>query len=329
MQHIDKIVKLHNLLKYRRTPISGKELDKQLGCSKSTRQRLAEELRDHLNAPLICDRSEGGYYYDRNDPRYPFELPGIWLTAEELQALIACQHLLGNLAPGLLRNEIGQLRDHLEKLLDRSPGVKSPQLNRIKILSQAYRSRNDELFLTLVQALFNQQQLHIQYHARSDDQTSERPVSPQNLVLYKDNWYLDAYCHQRNQPRTFALDRIKAATINGRPAYLLEPDTLQQHFGSSYGIFAGTPEHTAILNFSAQAGRWVADECWHSQQQSQWLDDGRYQLRIPFNRHEELLMDILKYGAEVEVVEPGFLRELVRQKAEQLLILYCQSVPKM
>ncbi|OAI10306.1 hypothetical protein A1507_21645 [Methylomonas koyamae] len=322
MQHLDKIVKLHKLLKSRHTSISGPEIEKELECSKATRQRVIADLRDRLNAPLVCDRSAGGYYYDRDDPRHPFELPGIWLSAEELQALIACQHLLGNLAPGLLRNEIGQLRDHLEKLLTRSPGVKSPQLGRIKILSQAYRSRNDELFLTLVQALFNQRQLHIQYHARSDDKTSERPVSPQNLVLYKDNWYLDAYCHQRNEPRTFALDRIKSATINGQPAYLLEPDSLQQHFGSSYGIFAGTPKHTAILNFSAKAGRWVADETWHSRQQFEWLTDGRYQLRIPFNRHEELLMDVLKYGAEVEVVEPEFLRELVRDQAERMLARY-------
>ncbi|MBS4029668.1 MAG: WYL domain-containing protein [Ignavibacteriales bacterium] len=290
MHHIDKIVKLHNLLKNRRTPISGPEIERALGCSKATRQRLVDDLRDRLNAPLICNRSAGGYYYDRDDPRHPFELPGIWLSAEELQALIACQHLLGNLAPGLLRNEIGQLRGHLEKLLDRSPGVKSPQLGRVKILSQAYRNRNDDLFLTLVQALFDQQKLLIHYHARGDDQTSRRPVSPQNIVLYKDNWYLDAYCHQREEPRTFALDRIKTATAIGEAAYLLDPDTLQQHFGSSYGIFAGKPKHTAILNFSAKAGRWVADECWHSQQECEWLADGRYQLRIPFNGHEELLL---------------------------------------
>lgn len=321
MQHIDKAIKLHNLLKNRRTPISGPDIERLLACSKATRLRLANELRDRLNAPLLCERGIG-YYYDRDDPRHPFELPGIWLSAEELQALVACQHLLGNLAPGLLRNEIGQLRSHLEKLLDRSPGIKTPQLGRIKILSQAYRSRNDDLFLTLVQALFAQQRLLIDYHARSDDQTSERPVSPQNLILYKDNWYLDAYCHHREEPRTFALDRIRSATASGEPAQLLDPATLQQHCGSSYGIFAGTPEHTAVLNFSAKAGRWVSDETWHSEQKCEWLTDGRYQLRIPFNRHEELLMDVLKYGAEVEVVAPEFLRELVREQAERMLVLY-------
>ncbi|MBS3965369.1 MAG: WYL domain-containing protein [Methylomonas sp.] len=322
MQHIDKIFKLHNLLKTRRTPISGKDIDAKLGLSKATRQRLVDALRDHLNAPLVCDRALGGYFYDRNDPRHPFELPGIWFTAEELQALIACQQLLGNLTPGLFHNEIDQLSQHLKKLLTRNSQADLSQLARIKILNQAYRHGNDNLFLQIVNSLFSEHRLTIDYHARSDDSISQRQVSPQALVRYRDNWYLDAYCHLRQQPRSFALDRIRTVSIDNQPAHRLEADLLQQHFGSAYGIFAGTPKHTAILNFSAQAARWVADEHWHSQQQSQWLTDGRYQLRIPFNRHEELLMDILKYGAEVEVVEPEFLRELVREAVERMLAVY-------
>lgn len=321
MQYLDKLFKVHNLLKHRRTPIPAAELDQTLELKLPTRKRIIKDLRERLGAPL-CNKRGQGYYYDRDDPRGPFELPGLWLSAEELQALIACQHLLSNLAPGFLSSEIDRLREHLQKLLGRIPGVKVPQLSRIKILSQAYRPRNDALFLTIAEALFNQQKLSIEYHARSDDQTSQRQVSPQNLVLYRDNWYLDAYCHSRQQPRTFALDRIRAAKPDRQPAEFIDPQTLHQHYGASYGIFAGQAQHTAILRFSAQAARWVADETWHSQQQSQWLDDGRYQLSIPFNRHEELLMDILKWGAEVEVIEPVFLRDLLRQTAEKLLAKY-------
>ena len=320
MQYIDKIFKMHNLLKDRRTPISGADIDARLNCTKATRQRIIKDLRA-LGAPLSSVRNQG-YFYARDDPRGRFELPGLWLSAEELQALIACQHLLGNLTPGLLKSEIGQLREHLQKLLDRVHGVNLPQLVHIKILSQAFRQRNDTLFLTIAEALFNQQQLHIDYHARSDDQLSQRNISPQNLVLYKDNWYLDAYCHQRNEPRTFALDRIARAKANDLTATSIDPETLHQHYGASYGIFAGQAKHTALLNFSAHAARWVADEHWHSQQQGQWLADGSYQLIIPFNRHEELLMDILKWGAEVEVVEPEFLRTLVRQTAENIVTKY-------
>jgi proteasome accessory factor C len=322
VQHIDKIFKLHNLLKQRRTPISGAALDQTLECNKSTRYRLLQHLRQDLNAPVICDRAAGGYSYDRDDPRYPFELPGLWFNAQELQALIACQHLLADLTPGLFGDEIGQLRQHLETLLTRNPQLSLPKLECIKILGQAYRSRNDALFSRLAEALFQQKQLKIRYHARSDDQISVRTVSPLGLVLYKDNWYLDAYCHLRQQPRSFALDRIQQADIGSIAAHTIAPEQLHRHFGAAYGIFAGAPQHTAVLNFSARAARWVADEHWHSDQQSQWLGDGRYQLSIPFNRHEELLMDILKFGPQVEVVEPEFLRDLLKQTARQMVAVY-------
>lgn len=327
MQFIDKIFKLHNLLKLRRTPISGPEIDAALRCGKATRQRVIADLRDRLGAPLVCARGRG-YYYDRDDPRGVFELPGLWLSAQELQALIACQHVLVNLAPGLLANEIGQLRDHLEQLLGRTQGVKLPQLARIRILSQAYRQRNDPLFLLIATALFNERQLQIEYQARgSGGYCGARVVSPQNLVLYKDNWYLDAYCHYRDQLRTFALDCIGRAETLDAPSRLIDSRQLHQHFGNSYGIFAGPAEHVAVLQFSAQAARWVADEHWHSQQQSRRLPDGGYQLTIPFNRHEELLMDILKYGAEVEVIEPLFLRDLVKRTAERMLTTYATQNP--
>jgi predicted DNA-binding transcriptional regulator YafY len=94
----------------------------------------------------------------------------------------------------------------------------------------------------------------------------------------------------------------------------IAPEQLQQHFAHSYGIFSGSPQHLAILAFSAERARWVADEHWHTQQQSLWLEDGRYQLTIPFNDHRELLMDILKHGAEVEVMAPWFLVEAVKEQ---------------
>lgn len=67
----------------------------------------------------------------------------------------------------------------------------------------------------------------------------------------------------------------------------------------------------------------MADEHWHPQQQSQILENGRYELRIPYSDPRELVMDILKHGAEVEVLAPQALRDEVasqlKRGAEQYL----------
>ena len=78
---------------------------------------------------------------------------------------------------------------------------------------------------------------------------------------------------------------------------------------SSYGIFSGQPKAWATIRFSSHAARWVADEHWHSQQQGEWLPDGRYELSVPYSNSRELLMDVLKYGPDAEVVAPVPLRE--------------------
>lgn len=66
-----------------------------------------------------------------------------------------------------------------------------------------------------------------------------------------------------------------------------------------------------MLRFTPERARWVADEHWHPQQQSLLLGDGSYELRIPYSDSRELIMDILKHGAEVEVIAPEELRREV------------------
>ena len=96
---------------------------------------------------------------------------------------------------------------------------------------------------------------------------------------------------------------------------------LVTHLAGSYGIFSGPPKGVATILFSAKAARWVADEHWHSQQQGRFLPDGRYELKVPYSGARELLMDVLHYGADAEVVEPVALRE----QARSLLMMALQK----
>jgi predicted DNA-binding transcriptional regulator YafY len=67
----------------------------------------------------------------------------------------------------------------------------------------------------------------------------------------------------------------------------------------------------ATLRFTPERARWVAPEQWHPQQRSRVEADGSYVLEVPYTQVPELLMDILKYGADVEVVGPAELGEAV------------------
>jgi predicted DNA-binding transcriptional regulator YafY len=133
---------------------------------------------------------------------------------------------------------------------------------------------------------------------------------------------LDAYCHKREALRSFAVDRISASRSLDQAALEFSDAELDVHFSSSYGIFAGKPKETAVLLFSPERARWVADEQWHPQQQGTLLPDGSYELRIPYANASELVMDILKHGAGVEVLEPAELRQEVIARLRAVIKKY-------
>lgn len=314
MDKFDRIYALDSILRRNRYPASKQSLLDELRCSKATLERDIKYLREQLNAPLICDKDGNGYWYDRKNNSELYELPGLWFSAAELHALITVSQLLHNVQSELIDKHIEPIKKRIEKLLDRQAKNPGDISKRISIQPIAVRATNSDIFRGVSSALIERKQIAIEYHGRERDETTQRIVSPQHLIYYRDNWYLDAYCHQRHAMRNFALDRIRNARVQTDAAVEIEKDKIIDFRKNTYGILQGDTQRTAVLRFTPHRARWIADEQWHPQQQSQWLPDGRYELRVPYADPRELILDIMKYGPEVEVVAPVELRQAVAEK---------------
>jgi proteasome accessory factor C len=317
----DRIYKLHQVLRDRRTPISRADLTVKMECSDPTIYRLINTLRDTLHAPVHYDDGRGGYYYERTADGGTYELPGLWFNAHELQALLVFERLFEYLDPGLLREHLLPLSRRIDELFNNKRLGLTEAANRVRVLGMAARPTG-EWFQVLASATLQRRKLRLGYHGRERDSVTERTVSPQRIVHYRDNWYLDAWCELRKGLRSFAVDRVKSASETNDKAQDIAEKDLNDHYASSYGIFAGKANRMAVLLFSKERARWVADERWHPEQAGQYLVDGRYELRIPYRDERELVMDILRHGADVEVVSPKPLRENIKIQLNQLLKLY-------
>lgn len=321
MSKVERLYHLHNILNQRRTPISRQELMERLGCSQATLYRLVGELRDFLGAPIEQDPDTRGYYYDRQLEQH-FELPGIWISPDELQALLTARQVLGDVQPGLLEGELASLQTRISNLL-RDKGVETAEGDsRIHIQPVAARAVPGHLFQDVLGALVQRRQLDIRYHGRRRDEVSERRISPQRLTQYRNSWYLDAWCHRAEGLRSFALERITELTLTDEDALEVPVADLAKHFDTSYGIFSGPAEHRAVIRFSPEMSRWVAEEQWHPDQAGHFDEDGAWVLELPFSGHRELVMDILRYGPEAEVLGPEFLRAAVRDSARKTAGFY-------
>ncbi len=310
MDRYERIIALHRVLQAARRPVTVARLQDELACSRATVYRDLAFLRDGLMAPLVGD-GEAGFRYDTSDDGR-FELPGLWLNSEELHALLAAQQLLARSSGGMLSSALAPLQQRVEKLLDAHSGGKTWPVERVRVIPHRGRRMDEHVFRVVASSVLERRTLSFDYRARSTDEKSRRTVSPQRLTHYRDNWYMDAWDEEKQDLRSFSVDRISGARFVDGAARDVPDEALNAHLAGSYGIFSGAPKGWATIVFSAKAARWVADEQWHSQQQGRYLPDGRFELKVPYSVSRELLMDVLHYGGDAEVVEPRSLREQMR-----------------
>ena len=302
--------------------VSRRQFLDALEVSPATFKRDLEYLRDRLAAPIVWDRERRGYCYEQSAEGEQFQLPGLWFNTSEIQALLSMDALLANLQPGVLSNHIEPLRSRIRMLLDEGDHSADEIARRLRIIPHSAKSYRSENFQALCQALLSRKRVDMAYYSRPTDSVSDRQVSPQRLIYYRDNWYLDAWCHLRRGLRSFAVDAIKSLSIASEAAKEVDEALLNSELESGYGIFSGAVTSEAVLRFSPETARWVSRETWHPQQSSEYDEAGYYLLRVPYSQDTELVMDILKYGAEVEVLEPPELRDKVGERSAETAALY-------
>jgi len=316
MDRTERFYKIEKLLRQRKVA-SFAALQTELEVSRSTLKRDLDYLRTRMNAPIEWSRQAGGYRFaqspELSDPAH--ELPGLWFSSSEIHALLTMQHLLAGLdTGGLLTLHVAPLMDRLNALLGSASNDAQEVRRRVRIIALANRPVRPGHFQTIGSALLQRKRLALTYTARGTGEATEREVSPLRLVHYRDNWYLDAWCHLRRGLRNFAVDAITNAHLLDTPAKEVSDVKLDALFGPSYGIFSGSRIRWARLRFSTERARWVAQEQWHPEQTGQVESDGSYLLRIPYADHRELIMDILKHGAHCEVLGPASLRQAVAEE---------------
>lgn len=319
MDRYERIFALHHRLKESRYPVPGPVLEEALGCSRATLYRDVGFLRDVLHAPLLS--TDAGFFYDRLHAD-KFELPGLWFNSDELHALLATHELLNRSGADVLGGALEPLRERIDALLaDQHDGKRLP-IERIRVIGSYTRKRDESVFRMVAGAVLERKRLGFEYNARSTGQLTARTVSPQRLTHYRDNWYLDALDHERAALRSFSVDRIRKPHVLKEPADDVPEQELSELLSDSYGIFSGRARQVATIVFSSEAARWVADEHWHSRQEGRYLDDGSYELKVPYSNPRELLMDVLRYGADARIVAPVSLRELAKSRLQLALSQY-------
>lgn len=302
MSQLERIYKFDRLLR-RKQPPTKREILRDFEISPAQFKRDLDFMRERLGASITFDSATGGYKYSSGD----FNLPGLWFSESEVYSMLLMHTLLDRLQAGLVREQLAPFEDKLRALLGNSRRGADSILERMRVTPAAQRPTNPQHFQAICDGTLRRKQLRMRYYARYRDAESDRVVSPQRVVYYRGNWYLDGWCHEKQAARRFAMDAVREVAVLDEPAIETEPDGEEQ----GYGIFAGPAVQTATLVFDPEAARWVGEEEWHPHQRATPMPDGGIQLEVPYSEPQEIMMDILRHGQHVEVIRPASLRNAV------------------
>jgi len=315
------------ILEARRHPVPVQVFLDELGMSLSAFKRDMAVLRDQMQAPIVWKRGDAqtprGYVLeDMGWSSGKLGLPQAWFTSTEIYALLMIDELASHIGPGLLTEHLQPLITRITVALSAADDSPEDIRSRVRVLASANKRRHAPQFEAVAQATVKQQKLNILYFTRSRNEHSERLVSPQRLVHYKENWYLVAWCHKADGLRLFALDVIEAAYLTKDPAISIDVKKIDDLIGGNFGIYAGGNRQWAKLKFTPVQARWVESEVWHPEQKTSALEDGSYLMEIPYSDPKELMLEILKFGPDVEVLAPPDLRNAVRDRLKQAATQY-------
>jgi predicted DNA-binding transcriptional regulator YafY len=327
MDRTERFYKIELLLR-NRGQVSFETLREELAVSPATLKRDLQYLRDRMDAPIVYDRADNAYRFataasgGRSPVRH--ELPGLWFSESEIHALLSMHQLMAGLdEDGVLARHIAPLMDKLQGMLGADAAEARELMRRVRVIGTARRRAPSRHFELLGSALMQRRRVRLRYYKRSDRSESVRDVSPQRLLNHRSTWYLDAWCHASDGLRRFSLDAIQEAQALDARARPVALKDLEAQLDGGYGIYGGgTQVRWATLLFEPDAAQWVAHEEWHPRQKARWLDDGRYELQVPYSDTTEIAMDVLRHGENVRVTGDAELAEAIARRTERAAAQY-------
>jgi predicted DNA-binding transcriptional regulator YafY len=288
------------------------QLAETLDVSVRTVQRYITMLEE-IGIPVYAERGPyGGYALVRG-----YKMPPLIFTPEEAVAV--------SLGTSLLEEIWGRLyqegaRGALAKIENVLPDDQRRQVAwaRQNVLSIGTNWTDPNLAVPYLEqlrdAIRERQRVRMRYRTRSRPEAEQRDVDPYKLVSRWGWQYCIGYCHSRQAPRTFRLDRIAELELLDQ-TFPDPTDFNLEAYLAADPFFQ--PEVRARLRFAPEAAVVALDNraYWETMEEQV---DGAVEVTFAAPDLEAAAGQVLRIGYGAVIMEPEELPDLVRAQARAL-----------
>jgi len=277
--------------------------------------RDIDYLKNQRDAPIAYDAVRRGYYYTEGN----YSLPALSLSESDLFAICIAEQAMQQYRSTPLYDNLKKIFSKIEESLPANISLDPAHLDKNFIFLETHRTIIEpEIWQKTSTATRNQQQLLILYQKPSDGKPQKRVIDPYRMVSYEGEWYIRGYCHQRNKHLTFALSRIKEASL------------LASHFNqqkdiegeNEFGIFRGSNKYKVKIHFNKSEAPYVKERLWNKKQKISENKKGEVTLSFPVSHLREVKRWVLSWGKGALVLEPPELRKEIEKEIKAMAAKY-------
>lgn len=289
-----------------------RDLMERFEISQRQAAREIEHMRLFFYAPIEYSPDKKGYYYEDDS----FEFPVPMISEEEIISLVIARRLSVTIPDERRKQQLNSFFENLAAYFDLDlPGIGK----KISLKNVRYSRVAPGVFDAVLKGLNRGKKLDIAYRSVYTKESSQRIINPLHLVLYMGSWHIIAYCEMRKGVRDFALSRIRTIEIleDDIDAHLKSLD-IKGEIDSAHGIFFEGKKEKVVLRFNEKISDYVREQVWFPGQTLTEETNGEVTLSFFVTAFPEVVREVLSFGADVEVLEPPALREIIKDHIKKL-----------
>jgi len=296
------------------------ELAEDLGCVRRTVYRDLDALQ-YAGFPVVSERRDGHVYYRFLET---FGLGDVPFTPDEVLALVFGEDLLrpleGTVFHDSVRSAIQKIRVALGPEVAGFVARLGEAFRVVPGPHKRYASYRD-VIQVLNEAVLGRRRVRMSYRTGRTGQVSTRTLDPYRVWYRSGGLYVIGHDQKSGEVRTFAVDRIRSASLTEDRFEVPASFDFDAYTASSFGVVA-EPATRVRIRFERRFALYVEERQWHPSQKVERLSGGGLELTLEVGGLDELQSWVLSFGSGAEVLEPATLRAQVERELAAALERY-------
>jgi predicted DNA-binding transcriptional regulator YafY len=320
---LERMLRIHQALQSGSHP-NANNLAAELEVSAKSIHRDLEFMRDRLELPLAYDHARNGYHYTEEVGNFPT----LQITEGELFARRVAEKALQQYRGTAFERPLVSAFKKMAASLPDTVSLNVAEWEQtISFRTRAEPILNLETFDALSKAAAQRAQLQLTYRKPGQRATELRVVDPYHLANINGEWFLFAWCHLRQDIRTFVPARIQAVEPTGRTFSRPQKFSLEKRLRDSFGVQSGQGSFEVVIQFNELVADYIREKKWHESQVLRELKDGGLELRLKLSSLAEVERWVLGWAGNARVLQPPALAESIAQAARKILQNSSKSPP--